>query len=210
MILEVTNLHKSYGKLLVIDNLSFSIPHPQWVMLIGQSGCGKSTLLNILGFLDKPQKGKIKYLFTNHKKGTSFRQKHLGFIFQNYNLISELTTFENIILPALFTSKSKRNIYQNAKRLLKLVGLENRTKAYPNTLSGGEQQRVAIARALINDPSIILADEPTGNLDLQNAKNIIDIFVKLKEQGKTIIMVTHSTKFTKYADQIIDLSNKNQ
>ena len=203
---EVKNLYKSYGNLSILENISFSIEKNEWTMLVGSSGCGKTTLLYLLGLMDSPQKGSIEYDLPKTKSLSSFRQKNFGFVFQNFNLISELTALENVILPALFTKRKKKDIIERAKALIKMVGIQERFHHRPNQLSGGEQQRLAIARALINSPQIILADEPTGNLDQNNAQKVIEIFLKLKQEGKTIIMVTHSTQFTDYADKIIDLS----
>mgnify|MGYP000412732437 CR=1 FL=1 len=208
-ILEITDVHKSYktddGPLKVLQNVNFTIEENSWTILLGASGSGKSTLLQLLGALDRPCSGKITLRGKDYSrfgafKSAKMRQQKIGFVFQSFNLFPELTALENVMLPAMFNS-DKKSVEAKAKELLTMIGLDHRLTHRPNALSGGEQQRVAIARALINDPEIILADEPTGNLDPKTGQQIIDLFKTLqKEQGKTIIMVTHNHELSRFAD----------
>ena len=214
-IIEVQNISKTYstehGPLKVLDDVSFKVDKQSWTMLIGASGSGKTTLLQMLGALDKPDKGKILFENQDLAKAGSFkaakiRRHGVGFVFQSFNLLPELTALENIMLPGLFQSGGS-SIKKRAEELLDMVNLKTRATHKPNELSGGEQQRIAIARSLINDPQIILADEPTGNLDPATSDVIIDLFKNLNEnKNKTIIMVTHNHGLKKYASNVLQLS----
>ncbi len=214
--IKVENIHKKYllGKVEVpvLKGVSFSIQDGEWIALLGSSGCGKTTLLNIIGTLESTDNGDV---FIRDKAISSFKRKEkelfrnqkVGFIFQTYHLLPELTVLENVLLPATFANA--KNAKPKAKELIEQVGLSHRIKHKPMELSGGERQRAAIARALINNPEIILADEPTGNLDSKTGQEILNIFQKLKNDGfvKTIIMVTHDEKIAKLADKIIKLKD---
>jgi len=212
-ILEVKNVSKTYktehGPLKVLDDVSFNVIEKSWTMLIGASGSGKTTLLQLLGILDKPDTGNILFNNKDYAKASSnaaskMRQSGVGFVFQSFNLLTELSALENIMLPGLFNSK--KNTKKRALELLELVKLSDRATHKPNELSGGEQQRIAIARALINDPQIILADEPTGNLDPKTSEVIIELFDQLnKDHGKTIVMVTHDHDLKKHASKVLEL-----
>jgi len=203
-VIKLENVYKIYtiGKTQVnaLRGVSLSIKKGEMVAILGPSGAGKSTLMNMVGCLDIPTKGDI-YLFGRniahlHESDlATLRGKKIGFIFQQFNLIPYLTAIENITLPMLFQSKSKRERIKRGRELLKIVELEDREKHKPNELSGGQQQRVAIARALANDPEIILADEPTGNLDTKTGSTILDFLKTLnKKFNKTIVIVTHDRK----------------
>ncbi len=214
--IKVENIHKKYllGKVEVpvLKGVSFSIQDGEWIALLGSSGCGKTTLLNIIGTLESTDNGDV---FIRDKAISSFKRKEkelfrnqkVGFIFQTYHLLPELTVLENVLLPATFANA--KNAKAKAKELIEQVGLSHRIKHKPMELSGGERQRAAIARALINNPEIILADEPTGNLDSKTGQEILNIFQKLKNDGfvKTIIMVTHDEKIAELADKIIKLKD---
>jgi len=212
-ILEVKNVSKTYktehGPLKVLDDVSFGVIEKSWTMLIGASGSGKTTLLQLLGILDKPDIGSILFNGKDYAKASStaaskMRQSGVGFVFQSFNLLTELSALENIMLPGLFNSR--KNIKKRALELLDLVKLSDRSTHKPNELSGGEQQRIAIARALINDPQIILADEPTGNLDPKTSEVIINLFEKLnQEHGKTVVMVTHDHDLKPHASKVLQL-----
>ena len=182
------------------------LPAHGWVALVGRSGSGKTTLLQLLGGLDRPTSGKIFYRGKDLAKVfkwqlTQLRRREFGFVFQSYHLLPELSAWENAALPALGWGNDRNHTYVRAKELLISFGLEARLQHRPPELSGGEQQRVAIARALINDPPVLLADEPTGNLDEASARHVVKIFQDLRDkQGKTIIMVTHDSKIAAQAD----------
>ncbi|WP_068267922.1 ABC transporter ATP-binding protein [Caviibacter abscessus] len=201
---NVTKIYKTnVEEIKILDNINMAIEEGDLVSIQGKSGSGKTTLLNILGLLDSDFQGKI---YINEKipeniNEAELRSENIGFVFQFHYLLAEFTALENIMLPALERGKyTKKEIEQKAMELLDLVGLENRAKHYPNELSGGEKQRIAIARALINDPQIILADEPTGNLDEYNSKKINDLFLKInKEKKQSIIIVTHSKELADIA-----------
>lgn len=210
-IIRTNNLRKSYtlGKVEVnaLNGVTTSINQGEFVAIMGPSGCGKSTLLNIIGMLDTPTSGEV-YIEGNDVTGLSsnaraeYRLKYIGFIFQFFNLFNELTAIENVMFPMML---NKQPDYKNkAKELLDLVGLGDRLKHLPSELSGGQQQRVTIARSLSNNPKILLADEPTGNLDTKSSIEIIELFRKLnQERGQTIVMVTHSSELGGMADRII-------
>jgi len=213
--LEVKNLTKIYEsegvKVRAVDGMTFSIPRNQVMGIMGSSGSGKSTLLHLIGCLDKPTSGKI-YLDgidiskLNDDKLAKLRNEKIGFVFQIFNLHPLLTAVENVELPETIAGKPEKERKQKAMALLKLVGLEARAHHFPNQLSGGEQQRIAIARALINDPSIIMADEPTGNLDSKTGHEIMRILVNLKKKA-TVIVITHDIDIAEHADHIIKIKD---
>jgi len=207
-------LEKTYelgtSKISVLKDINLEIPTAKFIVICGPSGSGKTTLLNIIGGIDKPTKGKIivaeKDLTVQDEDFLSdFRCNNVGFVFQAYNLVSTLTVAENIAFPMEWTRKPEKEVEKRVEELLKTVGLEHRANHFPSQLSGGEQQRVAFARALANDPELILADEPTGNLDSKNAQKIIQVLQFLKSQGKTIIVSTHDLQIRELADQVFCL-----
>ncbi len=207
-LLEIKNLVKKYGQkeneIKAVNNVSFNVQKGEFIAIVGPSGSGKSTLLNLLAGLDKASSGDIiisKKNISNlkDKEMTIFRRNNIGIIYQFYNLIPVLTVKENILLPTLLSNKKSEN-YQ---KLVSKLGIKAKEEYLPNDLSGGEQQRVAIGRALINKPLILLADEPTGNLDSANAKKIMDLLMYYNKNGQTIIMVTHDLELAKKASRVI-------
>ena len=207
-------LEKTYQvgseKIEVLKDITLSLPKAKFMALCGPSGSGKTTLLNIIGGIDKPTSGKIvvageDLTVKDEDFLSEFRCNNVGFVFQAYNLVSTLTMAENVAFPVEWTRKPEEEIEKRVSELLETVGLQHRANHFPSQLSGGEQQRVAFARALANDPSLILADEPTGNLDAKNAQKIIQVLQILKAQGKTIIVSTHDTQITQLADQVFCL-----
>lgn len=214
-ILKLENVTKRYKtkveNLTILSNINLEISEGDLVSIQGKSGSGKTTLLNLIGLLDTKYEGKIDYVnHINEKNLEKIRAKNVGFVFQFHYLLPEFTALENVMLPALaLKEKEKVKIEKRAKELLEVVGLKDRLNFYPSELSGGQKQRVAIARALINQPKIILADEPTGNLDDENSQKINNLFIKLnKEEKQTIILVTHSTELANIADKKYILHNK--
>ena len=211
--ISTTNIHHSYRELKVLNGINLNVKKGEFVSIIGASGAGKSTLLHILGTLEKPTKGHLEINNQNlsnfsDKKLSEFRNNEIGFIFQFHNLLSEFTAFENICIPGYISKKSKKEVEDKAIELMKKLNIDNRTNHKPNELSGGEQQRVAIARSLINSPSIILADEPTGNLDSKNSSEIHHLLSSLNKTLKqTIIVVTHNTELSKITDRQILISD---
>jgi len=198
----------------VLKALNFSINKNEYVALMGPSGSGKSTLMNILGCLDTPTSG--KYILNKQDVSAlsddelaEIRNKEIGFVFQTFNLLPRASALENVALPLVYAGYSKSERQEKANLALKNVGLDDRASHRPNELSGGQRQRVAIARALVNDPSIILADEPTGNLDTKTSYDIMDLFQKLHDNGNTIIMVTHEDDIAHYAHRIVRLRDGN-
>lgn len=192
----------------VLKDISLAIPARDFVSIMGPSGCGKTTLLNILGLLDKPTSGSYDYrdkdVYSLDRKALAlFRQQHIGFVFQNFNLIEQLSVFENIELPLVYTHKNKKERSEKINDLLGQLGLSNYSDFFPSQLSGGQQQRVAIARAIAPSPEIILADEPTGNLDSKNGNQVMEILSRLNDGGTTIVMVTHSDYDARYAKRIL-------
>lgn len=213
MFVRADNLFKSYGDLPVLKGVSLQIEKGEIISIVGASGAGKSTLLHLLGTLDTADKGEIFINDQNIRglKGkalASFRNKHLGFIFQFHQLLPEFTAIENVEIPALIAGVSKSEATKKAISLLELIGLGNRLHHKPSELSGGEQQRVAIARALINEPDIILADEPSGNLDSENAKALHELFFELRAKfNQTFIIVTHNPELANMADRKLTMKD---
>ena len=215
---QIKNLCKTFslagGTIEVIKNLSLDLPKGEWLALTGPSGCGKTTLLHILAGLDRPTSGDILLDGQNIAKMSSsaltkLRKKRIGFVFQSYHLFPELSALENAALPALQWGVNRNQVYENANKWLETFGLAKRLNHRPRELSGGEQQRVAIARSLINNPDIILADEPTGNLDAKAAQGIIDILQHVRSgESKTLIMVTHDLNLAKQANRVIELKKQ--
>lgn len=211
-IIRLQNVDKIYDmgetKVRALDNLSITISKGEFVAIMGPSGSGKSTAMNLVGSLDVPTKGKIFLDGNNiadlHESDLAqIRGKKIGFIFQSFNLIPNLTAKENVILPMLFQGYSAEERNKKSEELLSLVELQERMNHYPNQLSGGQQQRVAIARSLANDPEVILADEPTGNLDTKTGEIVMEFLKKLHKQGRTIIMVTHSPELAQKHAQVV-------
>ena len=214
--IEIKNIHKYYGDLAVLKGVDLTIKKGEIVAIVGPSGAGKSTLLQILGTLDNPEKKEDYTLNINHtslkniadKELSKFRNKHIGFIFQFHQLLPEFSALENVCIPAFIAKKTKKESEIRAKKLLNFLGLSNRMQHKPNELSGGEQQRVAVARALINNPSIILADEPSGNLDSTSAKNLHELFFKLRDEfGQTFVLVTHNEELANMADRKLTMKD---
>jgi len=207
-VIEIDSLKKHYPPdTNAVDGIDLKILKGEWTVIMGPSGSGKTTLLNIISCLDRPTKGKVKVLGEDianmsNRDLTKFRRENLGMIFQQYHLIPYFNALDNVKVAQFFHSMVDN---ESAIQALKEMGLSDRLKNIPAKLSGGEQQRVAIARALINEPEIILADEPTGNLDRKNGQNILEIFKKLKKKGQTIIMVTHDEEISKWGDRVIRL-----
>ena len=215
-LLETINLRKTYthinGNITLFNNLNLKIKCGDLIALIGPSGSGKSSLLHLLALLDEPSKGKI---LINNKETDSLtdiqkdeiRRKNISIIFQENNLLSDFTALENIMMPLLIKGENKKNIFLKAQKILKDIKILNRSNHFPSELSGGEQQRVAIGRALIAETNLILADEPTGNLDFKTSKEIFSLFLKLKKLKKTIIFATHNRELANRADYKLFISN---
>lgn len=212
--IRINDLRKVYRteevETIALDNMSLHVKEHEFVAIMGPSGCGKSTLLNMLGLLDDPDSG--SYLFNgveiiglNEDKRCDLRRENIGFVFQNFNLIEELTVFENIELPLENCGMKASLRKMKVEKALKSVLLNHRRNYFPSQLSGGQQQRVAIARAIVNDPKLILADEPTGNLDSRNGLEIMDLLTTLNDAGTTIVMVTHSEHDARYSHRIIHM-----
>ncbi len=205
--IKATDIHKSYGKLEVLMGVNLEIKQGEIVSIVGASGAGKTTLLQILGTLDSADKGE---LFVNNinigslseKKLSEFRNKNIGFVFQFHHLLPEFTALENVSIPALIGKMSRKEAEQKAKELLNFLGLADRIEHKPTELSGGEQQRVAVARALINQPLVVMADEPSGNLDSKNAKELHQLFFSLRGKfNQTFVIVTHNEELASMADR---------
>ena len=208
--LKGKNIHKRYGTVQVLKGVNIEIIKGEIVSIVGSSGAGKSTLLHILGTLDSPDEGEI-FLYENNmrrlegKKLAAFRNRHIGFVFQFHHLLPEFTALENVCIPGWLAGKGKNEVRNRAKELLGLLGLSHRLENKPGALSGGEQQRVAVARALINNPDIVFADEPTGNLDTKTSYEIMEIFGRIHTAGNTVILVTHEEDIANHAHRIIRL-----
>jgi putative ABC transport system ATP-binding protein len=216
MVVLASNLCKTYEvgdlKVEALKNVNLRVKNGEFTVIGGPSGSGKTTLLNIIGGIDKPTSGRIIVFGKNLSVKdedflATFRCLKVGFVFQSYNLISTLTVAENISFPMEWMRKPENHIKKRVEELLEIVGLQHRAEHFPSQLSGGEQQRVALARALANDPPLILADEPTGNLDAKTSLKIVEILQKLKDDGKTLIVATHDERILQLADQIIYLED---
>ena len=211
--LTATNIHKQYGNLAVLKGVDISINKGEIVSIVGSSGAGKSTLLHILGTLDKPDKGKIvlndQHIETlSGKKLAAFRNKHIGFVFQFHHLLPEFTALENVCIPGWVAGTKKKEVVIKATELLKTLGLGDRVDNKPQQLSGGEQQRVAVARALVNGPAIVMADEPTGNLDSTNARELHQLFIDLRNRfDQTFLIVTHNEELAKMSDRVLHMKD---
>lgn len=212
--IEISNLNKVFRteeiETRALNNISMSVSQGEFIAIMGPSGCGKSTLLNILGLLDNPTSG--KYLLDNievgnlkEKERTKTRKGNIGFVFQSFNLIEEMTVYENVELPLTYLKIKASERKQRVNDVLRQMNISHRASHFPNQLSGGQQQRVAIARAVIANPKLILADEPTGNLDSKNGADVMNLLTELNQNGATIVMVTHSQHDASFAHRIINL-----
>ncbi len=195
---------------LALNNVNLNIKKGEFVAIMGPSGCGKSTLMNILGLLDNPSEGEFHFKGTNvaeykENKRTDLRKGAIGFVFQSFNLIDELNVFENVEMPLVYQRISSKERKEMVNKVLDRMNIGHRAKHYPQQLSGGQQQRVAIARAVVSNPDLILADEPTGNLDSKNGKEVMNLLMELNREGTTIVMVTHSMRDSAYAHRVINL-----
>jgi len=211
--LELKNISKNFNtekKIRVLNKLSYNFKKGKVYSLMGPSGSGKSTLLNLISLIDRPTNGSIKFdntlvNFKENNKNDIFRAKKIGIVYQQNNLLTDFTAFENLYLASLSINDNKKMAMLKAKKLIKKIGLSNRSDHFPSQLSGGESQRIAIARAIINDPDIILADEPTGSLDIKTAMDIFDLLNNQKKPNRLIIFATHNRFFAKKADYLLEL-----
>jgi putative ABC transport system ATP-binding protein len=212
--IQVSNLKKEYrykeAYTVALGGINLEVKEGEFVAIMGPSGCGKTTLLNILGLLDNPTEGsyllegqEVAHLKENQR--TDLRKGKIGFVFQSFNLIDELTVEQNVELPLKYMGVPPTERHQRVKELLRQLNISHRDKHFPSQLSGGQQQRVAIARAMVGDPKIILADEPTGNLDSKNGKEVMELLASLNDDGTTIVMVTHSQRDASYAHRIVNM-----
>ena len=211
--IKANNIHYSYDNLKVLKGVDLNIEKGEFVSIVGASGAGKTTLLHLLGTLDKIQGGSLvingsETQNLSEKDASNFRNQEIGFVFQFHNLLNEFTALENVCLPAYLNGIAKQDAERKGLNLLELLGLSNRAEHKTDELSGGEQQRVAVARALINSPTILLADEPSGNLDSKNADELHQLFLKLnKEQGQTIVVITHNDVLADLADRKLEMKD---
>ncbi len=211
--IKATNILKSYGDLKVLKGIDLNIDKGEIISIVGASGAGKTTLLHILGTLDRADKGTLEINNTiinelNDKKLSAFRNKDIGFVFQFHHLLPEFTALENICIPAFIAGVSKKDAIDKAQEILSFLGLVERANHKPSELSGGEQQRVAVARALINNPSVVLADEPSGNLDSTNAKDLHKLFFTLRDKfNQTFVIVTHNEELADMADRKLTIKD---
>ncbi|MDD3886052.1 MAG: ABC transporter ATP-binding protein [Victivallaceae bacterium] len=214
-IVETEKVFRSYpvgkSRVEVLRGVSWQVARGEWSCLFGASGCGKTTLLNLLGGLEKPDSGVVRVAGVNlaslgRRAAAKFRSERVGFVFQSYCLLPELNILDNAALPARLAGKSAGEAVERAAALLKMMGLDRRLRHRPAELSGGEQQRAAIARALVNDPDLLLADEPTGNLDSRTGREVLELFARLRaERGQSIVMITHNRDIAKLADRSSEL-----
>ncbi len=211
--LKATNIHKSYGELPVLKGIDLHVKKGEIVSIVGASGAGKSTLLHVLGTIDKSDKGHIEFegkdvTTLNDKKLSVFRNRHIGFVFQFHHLLPEFTALENVCIPAYINGKNRHQAEKEAMDLLKYLSLTDRASHKPAELSGGEQQRVAIARALINNPSVVFADEPSGNLDSEASGDLHKLFLQLREKmNQTFVIVTHNKALANMADRKLTIKD---
>lgn len=211
-LIEIKDLEKVYRtaevETMALNKVALAVKSGEFVAIMGPSGCGKSTLLNILGLIDEPDGG--SYLFDgtevanfNERRRAQLRKNNIGFVFQSFNLIDELTVFENVELPLLYIGVKASERKERVEKVLEKMQIMHRRNHFPQQLSGGQQQRVAVARAVVNNPKIILADEPTGNLDSSNGNEVMELLTELNEQGTTIVMVTHSEHDAKFSSRVV-------
>ncbi|HEY8398325.1 MAG TPA: ABC transporter ATP-binding protein [Flavihumibacter sp.] len=211
--LEARNIHKAYGSVEVLKGVDISVQAGEIVSIVGSSGAGKSSLLHILGTLDQPDQGEIMLHNTlitgmSARQLSSFRNQYIGFVFQFHHLLPEFSSLENVCIPGWIAKRPRREVEERAKSLLKQLGLEHRMDHKPSALSGGEQQRVAVARALINNPRIVFADEPTGNLDSTNARDLHNLFFQLREEmNQTFLIVTHNEELAQMSDRVVHMKD---
>ncbi|HRG20781.1 MAG TPA: ABC transporter ATP-binding protein [Saprospiraceae bacterium] len=211
--IKAEKITKKYGNLQVLDQIDMEVSKASVVSIVGRSGAGKSTLLHILGTLDLPDTGSLyidgmEVTKMSEKKLAQFRNEHMGFVFQFHHLLDEFSALENVMMPALIKGDSRKEAEARASELLTYLGLEDRKEHKPAALSGGEQQRVAVARALVNKPSIIFADEPTGNLDLINATDMHNLFIRLKNDfQQTFVIVTHNAELAQMSDELYKMED---
>jgi len=218
-VLELKNISRTYYirevPIRVFENISINIDKKEKLALVGPSGCGKTSLLNIAGLLERPNKGEVllnglEIEWISDKKMSEYRKKNIGFVFQFNNLLSDFTVIENVALPLIIDGYSRKESIKRAKDLLSQVGLSNRAGNYPNQVSAGEQQRVAIARALVNNPSLIIADEPTGNLDQKTAMNIVELFNKLVDEFDcSLFLATHNIEIANLQNKVLNMEKLN-
>ena len=218
-VLELKNISRTYYirevPIRVFENISINIDKKEKLALVGPSGCGKTSLLNIAGLLERPNKGEVllnglEIEWISDKKMSKYRKKNIGFVFQFNNLLSDFTVIENVALPLIIDGYSRKESIKRAKDLLSQVGLSNRAGNYPNQVSAGEQQRVAIARALVNNPSLIIADEPTGNLDQKTAMNIVELFNKLVDEFDcSLFLATHNIEIANLQNKVLNMEKLN-
>jgi len=210
--ITINDLEKFYStdevRTIALNKLSFKVNNGEFVAIMGPSGCGKSTLLNILGLLDDPDNGSFEFngievAGFNERKRAELRKHNIGFVFQSFNLIDELSVYENVELPLIYTGVKPAERKRRVEEVLEKMKIMHRRKHFPQQLSGGQQQRVAVARAVVHNPKLILADEPTGNLDSSNGNEVMELLIELNDAGTTIIMVTHSEHDAKYSHRII-------
>ncbi|GAA4295365.1 ABC transporter ATP-binding protein [Nibribacter koreensis] len=210
--IQISNLEKVYRTdemhTTALNKLTFAVKKGEFVAVMGPSGCGKSTLLNMLGLLDEPDAGSFQFNGTevtslNERQRSALRKQNIGFVFQSFNLIDELTVYENVELPLIYMGVKPAERQKRVEEVLEKVKIKHRKNHYPQQLSGGQQQRVAVARAVVNNPHLILADEPTGNLDSSNGNEVMELLTELNAQGTTIIMVTHSEHDAHYSHRVI-------
>jgi len=215
--IKIQNLRKSFQRpgeaaLNVLDDLDFSVDEGEFVAIVGTSGSGKTTLMNILGLLDRPDSGDYELhgkqvAKLSPEQRAKVRNEAIGFVFQQFHLLPKTTATENVELPMLYSSRSDADIRRRARETLCRVGLEDRLTHYPSELSGGQQQRVAIARAIVNDPAVVLADEPTGNLDQKSSEQIMDLFREINRNGSTILLITHDHAVARAASRTVVIEN---
>ncbi|MFT5618053.1 MAG: putative ABC transport system ATP-binding protein [Arenicella sp.] len=212
--IRTVNLRKSYNQsgveTVALHHINMEIQEGEFVCIMGPSGCGKTTLLNLMGLLDAPTSGKLHFMGEDVTEATSrrravLRRQNIGFVFQNFNLIEELTIYENIELPLIYQKVPNKERQIRVESLMERLQISHKAKSFPQQISGGQQQRVAVARAIVAKPKLILADEPTGNLDSVRGQEVMEMLVELNEIGTTVVMVTHSNKAVDYASRIINL-----
>jgi lipoprotein-releasing system ATP-binding protein len=212
-ILSASNIHKRYGSIEVLKGVDIAVAAGEIVSIVGSSGAGKSTLLHILGTLDGTDQGQIflhgqNITSLNGRKLADFRNRHIGFVFQFHHLLPEFTALENVCIPGWIAKKKKSDVKKRAEELLTMLGLQHRLENKPGALSGGEQQRVAVARALINSPDVVFADEPTGNLDSANARDLHHLFFDLRKNfNQTFLIVTHNEELARLSDRILHMKD---